>query len=396
MKPRVHALPFALLVLLAAGCSQMDRPVGSEGFVITPYLQAAGRSGVTLRWTSARGHPCRVGYGSGELDRRLAARPLDDGQRGGPPHLYRVRLAGLEPGTRYEYRVTCGTSTHGASFRTFPARPEPFTFIAYGDSRSYPAIHGSVARRFNRHRPAFLLHTGDLVSSGAFDEYAPEFFEPLAEVIDHVPVFAARGNHEGDADAYRQLLHSPDDRTWYSFDHGNTHVVCLDSCADPAEHERMVAWCRNDLAGSDATWKIVYYHHPSYDVGGHASRWGHGDLLPIFRKHGVDLILCGHSHSYQRFVPLYETGVNETHPITHVVTGGGGARLHDLERHPYLAAGRLDHHYLVVQVDGAKLSARALTADGRLLDEFALVKKNGELTEASRRGARPESGFDLR
>lgn len=395
MTSRFHALPFALLVVLLAGCFQMERPVESDGFVITPYLPAAGRTEVTLRWTTARGGACRVRYGSGGLDRRLVARPLDDGRPDGSPHVYRVRLAGLEPGARCEYRVTCGKGTHGASFRTFPDGPGPFTFIAYGDSRSHPEVHGSVARRFNRHRPAFVLHTGDLVSSGALEEYAPEFFGPLAEVIDHVAVFAARGNHEGDAAAYRRLLHNPDGRTWYSFDCGNTHVVCLDSCADLHEHERMVAWCRKDLAASDATWKIVFYHHPSYDVGRHRSRWGHGDLLPIFREHGVDLVLCGHSHSYQRFVPLYESGVNEAHPIVHVVTAGGGAPLYEIERHPYLAAGGLDYHYLVVRVDGPRLSARALTAEGRLLDAFALVKKDGELTEASRRGARPESGFDL-
>jgi hypothetical protein len=156
----------------------------------------------------------------------------------------------------------------------------------------------------------------------------------------------------------------------------------------------MLGWCEKDLAASKATWKIVFTHIPAYDLGSHGSRWGHRDYLPIFRKHGVDLVLAGHTHSYQRFRPLFTKGVNESHPTTYVTTAGGGAPLHALVRDSALAAGAAEYHYMVFSVDDGRLTARAISSEGRQLDRFEIVKKDGKLDAAYLKSAIPEDDFD--
>ena len=58
-------------------------------------------------------------------------------------------------------------------------------FVAYGDSRSVPAVHAMLTRRYNKHSPDFILHTGDLVARGKdYALWSREFFGPAAGVID--------------------------------------------------------------------------------------------------------------------------------------------------------------------------------------------------------------------
>jgi 3',5'-cyclic AMP phosphodiesterase CpdA len=94
------------------------------------------------------------------------------------------------------------------------------------------------------------------------------------------------------------------ERLYYSFDYANAHFVCLDTLlgrSDPSgKYQAMLEWCEKDLAGSKATWKIVFYHEPSYDLGSYYSKWGRRDAVPLFRKHQVDLVLQGHDHTYAR------------------------------------------------------------------------------------------------
>ncbi|MFO7900648.1 MAG: metallophosphoesterase family protein [Planctomycetota bacterium] len=399
MRSRTCLLLIALLPALI-GCDS-DRPEPRTAQParpaepvqpIQPFLQAAGQTGVTIRWTTDGPAECSVRYGRDELGRSLAAQPVGEPTAAG--RLFEARLADLAPGTAYQYRVVCGRESHGGTFRTFPARPQPFAFIAYGDSRSSAANHRSVARRFNRHKPALIVHTGDMVTTGSFAEWPPAFFEPLADVIDHVPLFGARGNHEGNGESYRAFLRGRGAPTYYSFDYANAHFVCLDSCLGPEEHDAMLAWCAEDLAASNADWKIAFYHHPSYDVGSHRSRFGRDDLLPILRANGVDLVLCGHSHTYQRFHPMYTPGENDRHPIVHIVTAGGGAPLYRVEPTRFVACAEIAYHFVLVEVDGPALSARAIANDGRVIDRFELRKKDGRPVAVLLEKALPENDFD--
>jgi hypothetical protein len=377
-----------MLVLAAlAGCAA---PQAREQFLITPYLQAPSKTGMTVRWSTGSPEDCVFRLGAEGPPGGVRVAPFDE--RSGM-HFFRVRLADLRPGGDYRYTVRCGQETERGSFRTEPEAPGPFTFIVYGDSRKQPNVHARVAACFARHRPAFILHVGDMVQSGGLEEWPTYFFGPLAGVLRDVPVWPARGNHEGSAAVFDALFTFPEGRRWYSFDYGNVHVVCLDSTSSRWNRRGMRAWCKRDLAASDATWKFVFFHHPCYDAGSHKTAWGRDEYLPLFRKYGVDAVFTGHSHAYQRFRPMFTPGENRHHPILHVVTAGGGARLHPAALTAHTAVARKVHHYTVLRIDGTRLSLAAYTPDGTQIDALSIIKRNGVPDARFRAAAVDETTF---
>src|SRR5438552_16877275 len=94
---------------------------------------------------------------------------------------------------------------------------------------------------------------------------------------------------------------------YYSFDYGNVQFICLDSMtSDRSPSGAMMTWLQNDLASTTLNWIIAYWHHPPYSKGSHNSDTEQQliemrqNANPILESHGVDLVLTGHSHSYER------------------------------------------------------------------------------------------------
>ena len=96
-------------------------------------------------------------------------------------------------------------------------------------------------------------------------------------------------------------------------------------------------------------------------------------LLPILRRHRVDLVLAGHEHHYERFRPIGG--------VTVVVSGGGGAPLTRAYGQPATAFRRSVHHFLHFQISSARLEMRAISIDGEVIDRL-------ELSPTRRRAAR--------
>ena len=402
---RLHPTRTMLLGLfLVVGFALPVRAAITKG----PYLQNPSPRAVTVQWETdepgdlvvrfmlvPEGQRGPVQTAAGKLHEKVVmdVAPRSAGTPAPAFYLYRARLENLAPNTEYRYWVENSVEGKGAVasepriFRTWPAKAERVTFIVYGDSRSNPEAHRAVARHFNSHSPDFILHTGDCVSSGnVYQAWNPEFFAPLADLLDHVPIFIARGNHEGKAGNVLRLFDMPGGRTWYSFDCGPVHVVVLDSYE---EGKAVLDWLEKDLAGSTAPWKIAAYHEPTFDLGGHRSAAGRATFLPLFEKYGVDVVLAGHSHLYERFRPLRRAGVPGAQPITFITTGGGAAGLHNVQQHPVLAATAEVRHYCVFTVDAERLSMQAFTDEGRELDAFTVSKADGRYDSAYLAQARP-------
>ena len=142
----------------------------------------------------------------------------------------------------------------------------------------------------------------------------------------------------------------------------------------------MLKWLKQDLAENDAEWTFVFYHVPTFNIGGHGSSWGQEDVLPILEEHEVDFVITGHSHLYERFVPIGPPGKK---PIIHVVTGGGGAPLYAPMSSPILAAGvgAAEHHFCVFDVASGRCEMTVKRPDGSILDRLLLVKENGVYQE---------------
>lgn len=350
---------------------------------IGPFLQNPGTDAMSIVWVRHDDAPCSLTWErDGEPAREQVTRPGRPIERSGDVR-YEARLTGLLPGTRYRYSLKCPGGTVSSSFGTLPLSPDRLTFIYYGDNKDGAETHRRVVSRFDQHSPAFILHSGDMTNHGHYEEYRPYFFEPLRQVTDHIPLFPGRGNHEGDGKAYRQVFSLPLGETWYSFDCGNAHFLVLDSTGwrhdwEKDDIRRMYEWCEGDLSGSKATWKIAMYHEPSYDLGWRKDDWGHKDFLPLMRRYGVDVTLTGHAHGYQRLRPMVSRGVNERHPITHIISAGAGASVGHklLDASDFLAADARLHNYMVFTIAGERLEG-SVFSDDRLLDRFELLKPGG-------------------
>ena len=154
---------------------------------------------------------------------------------------------------------------------------------------------------------------------------------------------------------------------YYTRKLGDVQLFFLDSNAITTRQTR---WLEQQLSESTATWKVALFHHPPYTCGGHA---GDTDVVrswvPLFESYGVQLVLSGHDHNYQRFAPR--------NGVTYVVHGGGAARLYRLHRCPSSYPPRVrrfsEHGFLYVSATDERLDVSAVDLRGRVRDHVALT-----------------------
>ncbi len=394
---RVWAISLFMIVTTTASAQDVART-----FRKGPYLQSPGTDTMTIMWESPTNRPGVVHYGrKGKLDEECRVeRPREligvssytvtnvtaDRQAQvaqifvtNRVFLYEITLAHLQPKSVYTYSAeTDGVRTSPRKFRTFGPQQTKVTFIAYGDSRTNPNIHERLASNFERHSPDFILHTGDLAADGRrYNLWSREFFGPLAQVIDEVPILPSIGNHEQDASNYLHYVHLPGNERWYSYDVGPVHLLALDFHFESATDDQF-AFARQDLLAAKAPWKIVFLHYPVFNIGGHGTGWGHAAYLPLFHEAKVDMVMAGHSHIYERFRPVASRGRVEDWPITHITTGGGGAPLYASYAHPALSAQATTNHFVLIEATPTKLTGRTYTTNNTLLDKFELKKRLGQ------------------
>jgi 3',5'-cyclic AMP phosphodiesterase CpdA len=124
---------------------------------------------------------------------------------------------------------------------------------------------------------------------------------------------------------------------WYSFDHGDWHIVALNSncgavgCAAGSAQEK---WLRDDLKASSAKCTLAFLHHPLFTSGEHNGDGDLDDTRPLWQAlydAGADVILAGHDHNYERFAPQDPNGNKDTAKgIRLFVVGTGGRELRDV------------------------------------------------------------------
>jgi len=355
--------------------------VGCRSHILMgPYVNRVGPSQGTVLWVSEPGVPATPVRLEGK---GLALTALSAPQvvNGGRELLHCVAFEGLASASRYEYRIGEGRAAAQGSFVTAPTpdAPSRARFVIYGDTRSYPERHRAVAEAIARERPAFVVCSGDLVTDGrVLERWKEEFMDPAAAYLRGATLWPVRGNHEQDAVLYRELFDLPGNELYYSFDFGSIHFVVLDCYADRAE---MLEWLKRDLSTRRAEWTFVMPHEPMFNVGGHGSKWGREDFLPVLEEHGVDFVVAGHSHLYERFVPIGPPGRK---PLIHIVSAGGGAPLYRAVPSPTLAGGigRAESHYCLFEVSGNRCDVTVKRPDGSVMDAFSLVKEGGSYQSA--------------
>jgi hypothetical protein len=166
---------------------------------------------------------------------------------------------------------------------------------------------------------------------------------------------------------------------YYSFDYANIHFVCLESFeTNRSAGGPMMTWLRNDLAATTQPWIVAFWHHPPYTKGSHDSdtevelREMRQNALPILEDYGVDLVLTGHSHSYERsFLIDGHYGTSSTFTEGMKIDSGNGRESGD-GAYRKVASPRLPHAGAVYAVAGSS----GKTAGGALNHPAMVVSLN--------------------
>jgi PKD repeat protein len=241
-----------------------------------------------------------------------------------------------------------------------------------------------------------VLMLGDnAYNDGTDAEYQAAVFDTYPEILRQLPLWSTLGNHDGhSADSasqsgpYYDIFNLPRNaevnlphyrslgglvsgtEAYYSFDYANIHFICLDSYeTDRSPGGTMMTWLESDLALNTQPWVIAFWHHPPYTKGSHDSDT-EGRLidmrqiaLPILEAWGVDLVMSGHSHSYERSYLLdghYGDSLT-LDPDNEVLDPGDGSASGDgaYEKPDILAAAHAGAVYTVAGSSG-KVSSAAL------------------------------------
>jgi hypothetical protein len=286
-----------------------------------PYLQLATPTSIHIRWRTGIPTDARVRYG-------LASGPLD--QVADQPGLmteHEVEISGLQPDTAYDYTIgTSGLDSGlGATFHTAPivGSTDPLRVWVIGDSGTANANAAAVRDAFETytaatHPDVWLMLGDNAYNEGSDSQYQAAVFDMYAERLARTPVWPTRGNHEVIGSAYFGAFSLPTGgeagglpsgaESYYSFDHGNVHFICLNSYElfDATVGGAMWTWLEADLDSTNQEWVIAYWHHPPYSKGSHDSDTSFKltqmrlNFVPLLEAGGVDLVLSGHSHGYER------------------------------------------------------------------------------------------------
>jgi len=117
--------------------------------------------------------------------------------------------------------------------------------------------------------------------------------------------------------------------------------------------------------------------------------------LPAFAEAGVDFVISGHSHLYERFRPVAPPLANGSY-VTYITSGGGGASTHDIKPTVYHAAAKAVRHFCMFRIDGDSVTMDAVDENGQVIDHFQITKKNGRLDNRYLQAAIPLSSLPAR
>lgn len=399
------------------------------------YLQKGTSTNMTVRWRTALPSNSRVKYG---LDASDLSMTQDDATF---TTQHSVTLRNLEPGTTYYYSIgssttnLAGDGTYCFTTAPVPGIPQPTRIWAIGDfGTGYPAqrnVRDAYANFTGARRTDVWLMLGDnAYNTGLDSEYQATVFNIYPQLLRQTVAWPALGNHDtagstafNSAYPYFNIFALPTSGEaggvasgtpqYYSYDYANIHFVCLDSqTASRALNGAMLTWLRADLAATSQDWIIAYWHHPPYSRGSHNSDSEatlvemRQRVVPILESYGVDLVLAGHSHSYERSFLLNGhyglassltaamklnpgsgrtnatgaylkaaggLGANQGAVYSVVGTAGGqfgGGSLN----HPAMFYSTLNYGSLVIDVSSNRLDAKFVRDTGAVDDYFTIIK----------------------
>lgn len=359
-------------------CGTASEPGGE--LVRLPYVQRVHAGGGRVTWTTRADEPERLEVWTVDAPHTTVTPEVDPTRYLADARQVAVELGSLEPSTIHCYQVLGEGDrvVYGPTgFRTAPATgaDEEIDIVVFGDSGFASDDQAAVATQMAAVPMDLMLHVGDVAyGEGTLPQYEANHFAMYRAFSGSIPLFPAIGDHDDATDQagpYREVFALPENggpeaaERWYSFDWGPVHVVVLDAFRGGSAQDQFL---ERDLAqAAGATWKIVVVSTPLYSSGWHG---GDGNLRraygPVFARHGVDLVLSGDDHDYERTRPI--------EGVTYVVTGGGGRSVRPVGTSSWTAFSTTAFHFVKLEITRETLRLHAIDATGREFDGVELTR----------------------
>ena len=255
-----------------------------------------------------------------------------------------------------------------------PNKADSVRFAVIGDTGSGSAKQrevGSMMIQYHALFPfEFVLMMGDNMYGGeAPDDFVKKFSGPYKPLLDNkVKFYATLGNHDQSLQVNYENFNM-NGKEYYRFKKGNVAFYSLNSnYMDP----KQVKWLEEELSRDTSEWKVCFFHHPPYSS---AKKHGSDSQLrevvePIFLKYGVDVVLTGHDHVYERIKP--QKG------IYYFVSGAGGKlRTGDIKATSPLTEKSFDRdmHFMLFEVAGDQMYYQAISRTGDMIDSGVIARK---------------------
>jgi len=452
---------FILLYLSLSTIAQVNITVG-------PYLQSPTPSSIKIKWRTDSLTASKIVYGTDLLNQNLSTTDTAITTN------HTIKLSGLTPYTKYYYSVYNGNTLLEGNdaehwFRTFPTAGTELPFRVwgigdFGKGNDKQAKVRDAYVNFDTTETSFFIWLGDnAYGDGTEQEYLTQVFDSVygyKNVMKHWAFLPSPGNHDYNsvspvASPTPPLTHTgpyynfidvytqgeaggvpTGHELFYSYDYGNAHFISLNSelgsiftQADDwigvspfnsFSSSPLTTWLEADLTANTKPWVIVYFHQPPYTDGSHdaGAFWEiymqaiRENICHIWEEHGVDLVVCGHSHVYERSYLVkgaygsasdinftnyvqntngidsmgqaflkYTGGANPNQGTVYVVNGNSGSTDDAPSfQHPYMFA-----EYgcdtcigsFVLDINGSRLDGRHLDGYGNIRDHFTIKKIAG-------------------
>ncbi len=413
-----------------------------------PYLNIGTSSSMIVKWRTTSATDSKVYYG---LSPTSLTNVIAD-----PAFItnHEIKITGLTPSTTYYYAVGSSGTTLTVPSSTVFFKTSPtigtignYKFWVVGDAgtgsgNQTSARNGFLSYISNSHIDGWIW-LGDNAYDGGFDsEYQSNVFtnSTYANELKRIVVWPSPGNHDynnnipfSPSPAYFDIFTLPTNaeaggvasntEAYYSYNYGNVHFIALDSYDQGRDAtDPMAIWLTADLAANTQPWVIAYWHHPPYTKGSHNSdnsNFLDGELvdmrqniLPILENGGVDMVLNGHSHCYERsFLIDAHYGNSGSFNTTHIKDGGSGSYPTACPYQKQTAGSKAHkgtvytvcgcsgkvsstssgwphpvfYNYsntifgsMLLEVNDNRLDAKFINAGGTVSDQFTLVKNAGK------------------